>query len=115
MLIAYLGFRREEMFAPVFSLLTFKTLDEAVFIANDHDFGLAASVFTRDTNAGFDLARRIDAGMVHINGPTIHDSAQVPHGGWKKSGYGRFNGFEGLREFTQTKVITINEPHSFPI
>lgn len=103
------------MFAPVFSLLTFKTHDEAVFIANDHDFGLAASVFTKDTNAGFDLARRIDAGMVHINGPTVHDSAQVPHGGWKKSGFGRFNGFEGIREFTQTKVITINEPHPFPI
>lgn len=47
--------------------------------------------------------------MVHINGATIHDSAQMPHGGWKKSGFGRFNGIEGIREFTQTKVITINE------
>ncbi|KAL8278624.1 hypothetical protein RQP46_008916 [Phenoliferia psychrophenolica] len=106
---------KEEMFAPVFSVLTYKTEEEAIFIANDHDYGLAAAVWTVDTNSGVRIANGINAGMVHINGATIHDSAQMPHGGWKRSGFGRFNGIEGIREFTQTKVITINEPHPYPI
>lgn len=80
--------------------------------------GLAASVFSKDTNAAYRMASGINAGMVrrllcslslspcgahlsssqvHINGATVHDSAQMPHGGWKKSGYGRFNGIEGIR------------------
>lgn len=95
---------REEMFSPVFSIVTFKTEDEAIQIANDHEYGLAASVFTKNTDAGLRIADGIDAGMVHINGATVHDSAQMPHGGWKKSGFGRFNGIEGIREFTQLKV-----------
>ncbi|KAM0750932.1 aldehyde dehydrogenase [Meredithblackwellia eburnea MCA 4105] len=106
---------REEMFAPIFSLLTFKTEEEAITIANDHDFGLAAAVWTSDEAAGHRIARQIDAGMVHINGATIHDQAQMPHGGFKKSGYGRFNGKWGIQEFTQPKVITCNQPHPYPI
>lgn len=105
---------REEMFAPVFSVITFKTDEEAVKYANDHDYGLAASVFTQHVDRGYALAREIDSGMVHINGATVHDAATMPHGGWKSSGYGRFNGIEGIREFTQTKTITINEPHPYP-
>jgi len=106
---------REELFSPVFSLLTFKDPEEAIKIANDHDYGLAASIYTKDYDAGHKMAREIDAGMVHINGSSVHDSAQVPHGGWKKSGFGRFNGIEGIREFTQTKVITHNDPHPYPL
>ncbi|GAA5905731.1 aldehyde dehydrogenase [Sporobolomyces salmoneus] len=105
---------REEMFSPTFSILTFKTDDEAIEIANDHDYGLAAAVFTRDTSRGHRIAAQIESGMVHVNGATVHDSAVMPHGGWKQSGFGRFNGIEGIREFTQTKVITINEPHMYP-
>ncbi|GAA6061740.1 hypothetical protein JCM10212_000473 [Sporobolomyces blumeae] len=105
---------KQEMFSPAFSVLTYKTEDEAIHYANDHDYGLAASIFTADTARGHRLAGRIDAGMVHINGATVHDSAQMPHGGWKQSGFGRFNGIEGIREFTQIKVITINEPHPYP-
>ncbi|POY76346.1 hypothetical protein BMF94_0543 [Rhodotorula taiwanensis] len=105
---------REEMFAPVFSVLTYKTDEEAIQYANDHDYGLAASVFTQHVDRGYAIAREIDSGMVHINGATVHDAATMPHGGWKASGYGRFNGIEGIREFTQTKTITVNEPHPYP-
>ncbi|BGP57463.1 hypothetical protein JCM8202_002020 [Rhodotorula sphaerocarpa] len=105
---------REEMFAPVFSVLTYTTDEEAIKYANDHDYGLAASVFTQHVDRGYALAREIDSGMVHINGATVHDAATMPHGGWKSSGYGRFNGIEGIREFTQTKTITVNEPHPYP-
>ncbi|GAA5869010.1 hypothetical protein JCM1840_000442 [Sporobolomyces johnsonii] len=105
---------REEMFAPVFSILTYKTEEQAIRYANDHEYGLAAAIYTADTANGYKLARQIDSGMVHINGSSIHDAASIPHGGWKASGYGRFNGIEGIREFTQTKVITINDKHSYP-
>jgi len=105
---------KEEMFSPTFSILTFKTDEEAIHIANDNDYGLAASVFTKNESRGFKIAQSIDSGMIHINGATIHDSGAMPHGGWKASGFGRFQGQEGIREFTQTKVITINEPHPYP-
>ncbi|CEQ41633.1 SPOSA6832_03370 [Sporobolomyces salmonicolor] len=100
---------REEMFAPVFSILTFKTEEQAIHYANDHD-----SIYSADTANAYKLARQVDSGMVHINGSSVHDSASMPHGGWKSSGYGRFNGIEGIREFTQTKVITINDKHAYP-
>ncbi|GAA5820756.1 hypothetical protein JCM3770_005957 [Rhodotorula araucariae] len=106
---------REEMFAPVFSILTFKDDEKAIFLANDHEYGLSSSVFTSNIDRGLRFADEINAGAVHINGATVHDHGQVPHGGWKSSGYGRFNGAEGIREFTQTKSITINTPHaSYP-
>ncbi|GAA5864367.1 hypothetical protein JCM8547_005798 [Rhodosporidiobolus lusitaniae] len=106
---------REEMFAPVFSILTYKDDEQAIFYANDHEYGLSAAVFTQNEAHGMALARQIDSGAVHINGATVHDHPQVPHGGWKASGMGRFNGQEGIREFTQLKSITINATHaSYP-
>ncbi|GAA5837311.1 hypothetical protein JCM11251_004963 [Rhodosporidiobolus azoricus] len=106
---------REEMFAPVFSLLTFKEDEKAIFYANDHEYGLSAAVFTENIDRGLRIAREIDSGGVHINGATVHDHGQVPHGGMKSSGYGRFNGGEGIREFTQIKSITVNATHaSYP-
>ncbi|GAA6039257.1 hypothetical protein JCM8097_003231 [Rhodosporidiobolus ruineniae] len=106
---------REEMFSPVFAVVPFKDDAKAIAHANDHEYGLAAAVFSRDTERAMSIAKQIDAGMVHINGATVHDSAQMPHGGFKRSGFGRFNGIEGIREFTQTKVITVNAPHaSYP-
>ena len=59
---------RDEMFGPVFSLLEFETEEEAIEIANDNDYGLAAAVFSRDTERAYGIAREIDAGMIHVNG-----------------------------------------------
>lgn len=88
---------REEMFAPVFSVLTFSDDAKAIHYANDHEYGLSAAVFTSDIDRGLRLADEIESGAVHINGATVHDHGQVPHGGTKSSGYGRFNGAEGVR------------------
>ncbi|SCV73591.1 BQ2448_7517 [Microbotryum intermedium] len=105
-----------EMFAPVVSIITYETEEDAIRIANDHEYGLSAAIFTKDIDRALKLAEEIDSGAVHINGSTLADEGHHPHGGWKKSGYGRFNGIEGIREFTQLKVVTINEPHGqYPI
>jgi acyl-CoA reductase-like NAD-dependent aldehyde dehydrogenase len=57
------------------------------------------------------VARQILSGQVHINSAPLHDAQVIPHGGLKKSGYGRFNGLEGLREFTTIRTITFSTPH----
>ena len=63
----------------------------------------------------FAVAKRIESGICHINGPTVQDEAQTPFGGVKASGYGRFNGHAGINEFTELRWITIEtEPHHYP-
>jgi benzaldehyde dehydrogenase (NAD) len=72
-------------------------------------------VFTRDLIKGLDVARRIEAGICHINGPTVHDEAQMPFGGMKASGYGRFGGKAAVEQFTETRWITIQTtPRHYP-
>ncbi|KAG8710428.1 hypothetical protein FRC09_000145 [Ceratobasidium sp. 395] len=105
----------EEIFGPAVAIVRFTDEAEAVRIANARDYGLSAAVFSKDIARAFRIARQIEAGAVHINGSTIHDYPTLPHGGWKKSGWGRFNGLEGIKEFTQTKVITVNELHKYPM
>jgi len=105
----------DEHFAPVSLLIPYNTVEEALVVANSSDYGLAASVYGKSEAEAFKVAERIDSGMVHINGGTIHDAQQMPHGGWKKSGWGRFNGSEGIKEFTQIRVITVNDPHPYPL
>ncbi|UNI18392.1 hypothetical protein JDV02_004663 [Purpureocillium takamizusanense] len=95
-----------ESFGPSVSLFTFKTIEEAVALANDTDYGLSAAVFTRDLAAGFRLAEGLESGAVHINSMTVHDEYPLPHGGVKKSGFGRFNGYQGLDEFLYCKTVT---------
>lgn len=80
----------EESFGPVVSVLTFKTEEEAIRLANESIYGLSASIFTRNIPLAIGVARKIDSGAVHINSMTIHDEAQLPHGGTKASGWGRF-------------------------
>ena len=84
-------------------------------LANDTEYGLSAAVFTRDIARGLAIARRIDTGICHINGPTVHDEAQMPFGGTKASGYGRFGGKAAIDEFTELRWITIQTtPRQYP-
>ena len=95
-----------ESFGPTVSLYVVNSDEEAIEIANDTDYGLASAVFTEDLKRGVRIAKQIETGAVHINGMTIHDEPALPHGGAKKSGFGRFNGIEGLQEWCRIKVIT---------
>jgi vanillin dehydrogenase len=106
---------REESFGPQVSITRVKSAEEAVKLANDTDYGLSAAVFTRDIARGIELAKQIESGICHINGPTVHDEAQMPFGGVKASGYGRFGGKAGINEFTELRWITIQTtPRQYP-
>ncbi len=107
---------REESFGPVVAIIRAKGEAEAITLANDTEYGLSAAVFTRDTARGLRVARQIKSGICHINGPTVHDEAQMPFGGVKGSGYGRFGGKAGIDSFTELRWITIETaPGHFPI
>ncbi len=107
---------REESFGPVVAVIRAKDEDEAVRLANDTDYGLSAAVFTRDIARGLKVAARIQSGICHINGPTVHDEAQMPFGGVKGSGYGRFGGRAGIDAFTELRWITVEtQPGHYPI
>ena len=95
---------KEEIFGPVAPLIRFKTEDEAVSIANDTPFGLAAYFFSKDINRAWRVAERIEAGMVSIN-DGIFSNEVIPFGGWKESGLGREGGVEGLEEYLETKFV----------
>ena len=100
---------RDETFGPVLPIMTFKTDDEAVRLANDSIYGLTASVFTSDIGRGRRLAERIDAGTVMINEVVYtHAIAQTPWGGVKQSGYGRTHGKLGLLELVSAQHIHLN-------
>nr|WP_134331714.1 aldehyde dehydrogenase [Pseudomonas sp. HS-2] len=98
---------REESFAPIKAIVRVKGVDEAVRVANDNEFGLSSAVFGRDIARAWNVAKRIDAGICHVNGPTVHDEAQMPFGGVKESGYGRFGGRAGIDAFTELRWITV--------
>lgn len=107
---------RDESFGPVTAIIRVADEDEAIRVANDTEYGLTSSIFTGDAGRGLRLAKKIEAGMCHINGPTVHDEAQMPFGGIKASGYGRFGGSAGIAEFTDLRWITIDtEPGHYPI
>lgn len=106
----------EESFGPVVSIIRAADIDEAVDIANASEFGLSAAVFGRDQARALAVAERIESGICHINGPTVHDEAQMPFGGVKASGYGRFGGTAGIAEFTELRWVTLqNGPLHYPI
>ncbi|MDO7836729.1 aldehyde dehydrogenase [Sphingobium sp. HBC34] len=107
---------RDESFGPVVGLIRARDEAHAIALANDTEYGLSASVFTRDTARGLKVARQIQSGICHINGPTVHDEAQMPFGGVKASGYGKFGGKAGIDSFTDLRWITIEtEPGHYPI
>jgi acyl-CoA reductase-like NAD-dependent aldehyde dehydrogenase len=106
---------RDESFGPQVSITRVRSAEEAVRLANDTEYGLAASIFSRDLAKAIEMAKRIESGICHINGPTVHDEAQMPFGGMKASGYGRFGGKAGVDQFTETRWITIQTtPRHYP-
>ena len=100
---------REETFGPVLPVMAFDTDDEAVHLANDSEYGLAASVWTRDARRGERLARQIHSGTVMVNDViSCFGISEAPHGGWKSSGLGRTHGRFGLEEMVQLKYLDID-------
>ena len=105
----------EETFGPVKCVVRVNGVEEAVACANDNEYGLSAAVFGGDIARAFIVAQRIDSGICHVNGPTVHDEAQMPFGGVKGSGIGRFGGKAGVAEFTELRWITIQTtPRHYP-
>ena len=100
---------REETFGPVMSIIRVPDEEEAIRLANDSNYGLTASIWTRDTHKGFEIAKRIDTGSVDINDfPQTYGSAEAPFGGRKASGVGQVNGVVGLRGYCHAQPIQID-------
>lgn len=105
----------EESFGPVKSIIRVASDAEAIRVANDTEYGLSAAVYGSDIQRAMAVADQIDSGICHINGPTVADEAQMPFGGVKNSGYGRFGGKAAVAAFTSTRWVTIENPHQhFP-
>jgi acyl-CoA reductase-like NAD-dependent aldehyde dehydrogenase len=103
----------QETFGPITTVVRVSGVEEAIRVANDTEYGLAAAVFGADSTRALQVAMRIQAGHVHVNGSTVQNEAQAPYGGMKASGYGRFDGRAVISEFTELKWITI-EPSDQP-
>ncbi|WP_426240507.1 aldehyde dehydrogenase [Pararhizobium sp. DWP1-1-3] len=99
----------EESFGPVKPIIRVADEEEAIRVANDTEYGLSSAVFSRDVQRAMAVAARIESGICHINGPTLNDEAQMPFGGVKGSGYGRFGGKAAIAEFTDLRWITIED------
>jgi vanillin dehydrogenase len=106
----------EESFGPLASIVAVDGPDEAVRVANDTEYGLAAAVFSANVPFALELAQRIESGICHVNDTTVQDEPQMPFGGVKGSGFGRFGGRAALEEFTELRWITVQElPRQYPI
>jgi len=106
----------EESFGPVVTIVAVDGPDEVVRVANNTEYGLAAAVFGGDVDAAMEVARRIESGICHVNSSTVHDEPQMPFGGVKASGWGRFGGRAALEEFTELRWMTVQQtPRHYPI
>jgi succinate-semialdehyde dehydrogenase len=97
---------REEIFGPVMPIVAFDDLDEAIALANDTPYGLAAYVWTNDLRAAIKASEGLHFGMVGVNEWSPH-ATEAPFGGWKQSGMGHESGAEGLAEYLETKLVSI--------
>jgi acyl-CoA reductase-like NAD-dependent aldehyde dehydrogenase len=100
-------FARVETFGPVAAIEIVDSAEEAVARANATGYGLSAGIITTDPDRGFQLARQIEAGIVHVNDQPVHDEPQMPFGGVKDSGWGRFGGRAAMDEFTELRWVTV--------
>ena len=106
----------EESFGPIVAVIRVNGEEEAIHIANDSEYGLSSAVFSRDSARAMKVAGRLQTGICHINAPTVHDEPQMPFGGVKSSGYGRFGGKAGIEEFTELRWMTMQlGPRHYPI
>jgi acyl-CoA reductase-like NAD-dependent aldehyde dehydrogenase len=109
------AFAKEETFGPVAAIEVVDNAEQAVRSANATAYGLASGIITTNVERGLELARHIDAGIVHINDQTVGDEPQMPFGGIKDSGFGRFGGSAVVEEFTELRWITVQSgSHPFP-
>lgn len=98
---------REEIFGPIVGIMRASDENHALELANDHVYGLSASVFTQNLDRGVEFARRVKSGMTYINEMTVQDEAHVAFGGERNSGLGRFNGEWAIEEFTTDHTIGV--------
>ncbi len=100
---------KEEIFGPVLSVIKVKDFEEAVQVANDVDYGLSSSIYTKDVNLSFQAMERLEAGITYINAPTIGAEVQLPFGGIKQTGNGgREAGTSAIEEFTEIKTVFVD-------
>jgi acyl-CoA reductase-like NAD-dependent aldehyde dehydrogenase len=97
-----------ESFGPVVGMCEFDDEADLAGLVNESSFGLSAAVFSHDTFRAFELGKKLSVGTVHINAPTVHDEASLPHGGVKDSGWGRFGSHWAFDEFLQTKTLVMH-------
>jgi vanillin dehydrogenase len=101
----------EETFGPVCTVMSVDDDEQAVAIANESTYGLSAGIMTEDVRRGFDIARRLNTGIVHVNDQPVDDEPQAPFGGVGDSGYGRFGGRLALDAFSEVRWITLQQGH----
>lgn len=102
---------QEEVFGPVFTVITYEDMDDAIRIANDSQYGLTGAIFTNDSDLALKVGRRVRAGSFTMN--STGGVLGQPFGGYKRSGIGREMGLEGFHEWTQTKVLKINDAGNY--
>ena len=109
-------FAKHETFGPVLAVEVVDSAEEGVARANATSYGLSAAILTADTDRGFALAQQIESGIVHVNDQSVGDEPQMPFGGVKDSGWGRFGGQAVVDEFTELRWITVQAGtgHPFP-
>lgn len=108
-------FARHETFGPVLAVEVVDDADDAVERANATTYGLSAGILTTNIDRGLQLAQRIESGIVHVNDQPVGDEPQMPFGGVKDSGWGRFGGQAAVEEFTELRWITVtSESHPYP-